>query len=101
MIREVRWCADNRWPVIGRDTNRHHVLLDELSVLDARIEAASDQVKPGFVRPHVQYDIWIRACELAELGAEYAHRREAGHQQAHTPARFVTQSTDSLQGAAN
>ena len=101
MIREVRRCADNRWPVIGRDTNRHHVVLDELSVLDAGIEAASDQVEPRFVRAHIQHHIRVGACELGQLGTEYAHGCKAGYQQAHASAWLVTQSSDPVEGAAN
>jgi short-subunit dehydrogenase len=53
------------------------------SVLDAGIEAARDQVKPRFVRAHVQHHIRVVACELGQLGTEYAHRREAGQRGSH------------------
>ena len=101
MIGEVRRRADNRWPVIGRDTNRHHVVLNELAVLNAGIEATSDQVEPRFVRADIQHHIRVGACELGQLGTEYAHRRKAGHQQAHASAWLVTQSSDPVEGAAN
>ena len=101
MIREVRRCADNRGPVIGRDANCHHVVLNELAVLHTGIEAARDQVEPRFVRADIQHDIRVIACELGQLGTEYAHRCETGHQQAHASAWCVTQSSDPVQSAAD
>jgi hypothetical protein len=55
-------------------TRTHHVVLDELSVLDARIKAASDQVEPCFVRAHIQHHtehtaLLISTLKWALLGA--------------------------------
>src|SRR5258705_7388761 len=101
MVGKVRGCTKDRWQVIGAIATRLHVVLNELSVLDAGIEAASDQIEPGFVRADIQHHIRVVVCELGELGTEYAHCCEARHQQAHASAWLVTQSSDPVQGAPN
>jgi hypothetical protein len=64
-----------------------HVLRDELSELNARIEPGCHEIDPTVVGRDVEFHIRIVPRELSQLRGEHRLRREPGDQEAHPTHR--------------
>src|SRR5205085_2037705 len=98
---EVRGRTHDRRVMIGRHANRHHVLLNELTVLNAGIETTGNQVQSVVGSGHVEQDVRILARKPPQLRSEHGNCGKPRHQQAHASARLVTESRKFVQGSAN
>jgi hypothetical protein len=87
--------------MIRRYADGDHVLLDELSVMDAGIVPTGHEIDSAFVRRDIEHHVRIGARELTELWSEYWHGRERRHDEAHAARRLAAQSGDLPERGSN
>ena len=69
--------TDDRPPDVGPDSHGDHVLLDELTQMDAGVESCADEIDPSLLgRGQVDLDVRVVAGELAELRRQHHSGRE-------------------------
>src|SRR5437867_10283394 len=91
---EIRRRAHDGRPVIFGDPYSNHVLLDELSEVNAGVEPSSNNIDATVVGGDVEDDVRVIAHKLGQFRCEHCHRGKPWHQQTHATRRFVAEPGD-------
>src|SRR5207247_803944 len=78
-----------------------HVLLDELSVMDAGVVPARHEIDSAFIGGDIEHHVRIVARELTELRSKDRSRGQRRADEPHASRRLVAPSGDLFEGRAN
>jgi len=87
--------------VIRRDADGDHVLLDELSVVDAGVVPTRHEIDSAFISRDIEHDVRIVVRERTELRSKHRFRGEGRYDEAHAARRRVALPGDLSEGGAN
>jgi len=94
---EVGRRRHDRRPEVGRDPDRDHVALDELTDLDPGVEPRGDDVDRAVVGGDVEDDVRVLAGETGESREEHHRRSDPRHDQAQPPGRPFPQAAHAVE----
>ena len=87
--------------IYGRNPDGDHVLLDELSVMDAGVVPARHEIDSAFIGGDIEHHVRIVARELTELRSKDRSRGQRRADEPHASRRLVAPSGDLFEGRAN
>src|SRR5689334_18365034 len=84
--------------MVWTDSDRDHVLFDELAEVNSRIEALRDNVPSLIVGCDVEHDLRKFLVQPSQLWNKHGRHRKSWYQQTHPPYGSVCLSRDLIQG---